>query len=466
MKIALGLNDYLRHREKRDVAVEWDTECLINPHILLCGKSGTGKTHLLRRMIREAAVQGARMHVFDVHGDIHIPGESRVVFSESTRYGYNPLVLNPDPHTGGVRRAINLFIATLNRTSRKLGDRQEAVLRALLSEVYFLNGCYDDNPKSWHKQEIDAVMRKGLIAERRYAELKQYYPCLDDLVSFAERKLKALYIGSEGNGVGARCITALDETNRLTSSLHRLATKLKKSSDDGQVAKREEQIAAAKEKTIVAFSEYVGAIETGRELDEKIRYDSRETLKSVVDRLKNLAAIGLFNPSPPPFDPQGAVWVYDIKHLPEDEQMLFTYFRMEEIFRQRVRVGTQERVREIIVSDEAHKFFGPESDNVYNVIAKEARKFGLGLWCASQSPTHFPEDFLTTVGAKILLGIDAFYWPMACRKLGIDEAVLKFITPHSTAAVHMDRKGELNGRFVGVQLMQERIREVRQAIGA
>lgn len=450
VKMHFGYDDYSRARQGRDVPVVWEADRLINPHILICGKSGTGKTHLLRRMIAPAT-GGVRFHIFDVHSDIRITGESRVVFSEATRYGYNPLVLDTDPHTGGVRRTINRLVRTLNRTSRKLGDRQEAVLRALLQDVYFLNACYDDNPKSWCKKEIDEAGRKTLIDARRYPELKEYYPTLDDLVGFAERKLKAMYLGSEGNGVGNRCVTALEETNRLTASLKRLTGKSARAGDE-EAQGMETRISAAKARALTAFEEYLVSIESGREIDEVIKYDSREVLKSIVDRLKNLNALGIFRPTRPPFDERAAVWVYDIKHLPEDEQALFVHFRMQDIFRRRLAQGVQGEVREIIVSDEASRFFGDEPDNIYNVIVKEARKFGLGLWCASQAPTHFSEDFLTTVGTKILLGIDSYYWQSSCRKLNIEESVLRFITPQKTAAIHMDRKGEVNTRFKGVQL--------------
>lgn len=45
-----------------------------------------------------------QVDIFDYHGDIEIPGAETVLFSEATRYGFNPLVLNTDPHYGGVRR--------------------------------------------------------------------------------------------------------------------------------------------------------------------------------------------------------------------------------------------------------------------------------------------------------------------------------------------------------------------------
>jgi hypothetical protein len=455
MKIDWGISDYFLSRQNKEVPVVWDSDRLINPHILICGKSGTGKTHRLRKMVNALSRQGVRFHIFDVHADIRIPGESRVVFSESSRCGYNPLVLNPDPHSGGVRRTINGLIATLNRTSSKLGDRQAAVLRALLTDIYFLSQIYEDNPRSWVKKEIDEATRKQLMDARRYNELKDYYPTVEDLISFAERKLKALYLGPESNGVGSKCLAAVEETNRGVSQLKRLTGRIQRSREDEEIKRLETQIANAKERAITSFSEYVMSIESGRELEEMIKYDSRETLKSVVDRLKNLSSIGIFRPNPPPFDPDANVWVYDIKSLPKDEQLLFVYFRMEDIFRRRVQAGAVDDVKEIIIVDEANNYFTDEPDNVFNVISKEARKFGLGLWCASQSPTHFSEDFLTTVATKVLLGIDSYFWKMSATKLRCDESVLKFITPQKTCAVYMDRKGEINAKFLGVRLPEE-----------
>jgi DNA helicase HerA-like ATPase len=43
---------------------------------------------------------------------------------------------------------------------------------------------------------------------------------------------------------------------------------------------------------------------------------------------------------------------------------------------------------------------------VGTLMAKEGRKFGLDLICASQSPGHFSDDFVSNAGTKIILGID------------------------------------------------------------
>jgi DNA helicase HerA-like ATPase len=62
------------------------------------------------------------------------------------------------------------------------------------------------------------------------------------------------------------------------------------------------------------------------------------------------------------------------------------------------RSGTE--LRHVIFLDEAHKFFSKDDDDIINVMVREARKFGIGLWCASQNPTDFPDSFLTNVGLR------------------------------------------------------------------
>ena len=112
MRITLGLNDYKLAQLNETEAVYSDTAKVVNPHMLLVGKSGTGKTHTLRRLLSQMmkAEPGVRIHIFDVHGDIHTKEMSSVQFSESTDYGINPLEVYPDPDSGGVRKRIQSFI--------------------------------------------------------------------------------------------------------------------------------------------------------------------------------------------------------------------------------------------------------------------------------------------------------------------------------------------------------------------
>ena len=456
MRVFLGYNDYLRKNKNQEVAVYWEPANIINPHLLMAGKSGTGKTTQLIRFIHEAVASAGekfeRYHNLDVHGDIRIEGESRVEFSGVTRYGYNPLVLDPDPRSGGVNRQINFLINTINKTSRKIMDRQEATLRNILVDLYAFFGINEEDPTTWQRDEMTEAIRDEIWRDRRFNELSRYYPTLRDAIGFAERRLKAMYGGLNGNEAGFRAVGALEQMNSAAQRMQKILVKRDKAFEveEKEKAQKDFEVAAAKYKERV--DEYVTAIETGFEFDNVIKYDSKETLKGVIDRLKNFEAKGIFNANPPPFDPAAKVWSYDLTSLSDEERTLFCMVRAEVIARRRKLGGKVDEIREILGADEAPTLFDDNPDSIYNKIAKELRKFGMALWVLAQTPSDFPEGVITTVGTKILLGIDSYYWTASCKKLNIDEAVLKFITPWKTMAVYMDKAGSTNSRFTNVQL--------------
>jgi hypothetical protein len=76
----------------------------------------------------------------------------------------------------------------------------------------------------------------------------------------------------------------------------------------------------------------------------------------------------------------------------------------------------------------------------------------LGLVCASQSPTHFSEDFFSNVATKIVLGVDQMYWDNMERKMKIESKLLQFIKPFHVIGVQMSNKGEARSRFTMVRV--------------
>lgn len=436
MRIHFGFNAYAKHTQNRLEPVVWDSHQAMNGHILIMGGSGSGKTHTLRNMITSMARSGSglRLHVFDVHGDIEpLPDSCAVKFSEQTGYGYNPLKLSDCIDSGGVRRRIQSFIGALKRTSRPLGSRQEAVLRALLTDLYAANGFYEDKPGSWRLED-------GL--ERKFAKK---YPTLIDACRFTQAKLRCLYLGGD-----TASATQLEQVNRKIQSVYSQLKALGQLSPEA--IKNHDELNKLKRAAINSYQAAVMSLGTGRELDDLLRYDSKDVLRSVYERLDNLHATGVFRPEAPPFDDNATVWRYDVKNLREDEQKLLVYCRLEELFQQAVAAGVQKDIRHIIVLDEAKRFFNDEADNPLNVIAAEGRKFGLALVCASQSPTHFSEEFLANVATKLLLRLDEMYWDSSVRKLKIELKTLKYIVPRKTMAIQMKTSNGDSARFVGVDI--------------
>lgn len=436
MIVPFGIDALEYKRDKKLTPVEWDSLRLINGHCLIAGKSGTGKTHTLRKMIGALQRQSGgklRVHILDAHGDIEIDSASSVKFSESTPYGFNPLEINPDADFGGVRKRVQSFIAALNRTSRKLGTKQEACLRTLLHDIYCANGFHDGRPETWRLD--DGVARKH----------PKKNPTMTDAVRFSQFKLKSMFLGTNN-----RAVNALESLNKKMSQVHARAKSERKASEPGEKERLQKEIEALSGAAVDLFVEHVSNIQTGHEFSDLMRYDSREVLKSVVERLENLEAIGIFKPAAAPFDHSNPIWRYDIRSLSADEKKLFVAFVLERIFHAAIERGVVDDVVEVIVLDEAHLYLDDDPDNITNILAKEARKFGVALWCASQSPTHFTDDFLSNVGAKILLGLDEMYWDGAVRKLKIDKAALEWIQPQRTLVMQLNNKGETRSRFLRV----------------
>lgn len=443
MKTVFGI-DSAFVRKGENVPVIWDSKKVINAHMLLVGKSGTGKTFTLKKIIDQLKSQSnnnIRIRIIDVHGDIDIEGCSSVKFSESSPYGFNPLAINPDPDFGGVRKRIQSFLSALNKTARKLGPKQESVLRNILLDLYAANGFFEKDPDSWSifDKNGNRLLHKGNPKK---------FPTLEDALRYANFKHKAMFLGTSN-----KAVLSLEEVNKKAKQIYLKQKNLHKAHSHEEMEQTKAELKNVGDVAIEAFSNYIQNIETGMELTDLIKYDSIDTIKSVVDRLGNLVSSGIFKNKEPEFNPTSSIWRYDIKALTNlDEKKLFVYFLLEEIFGKRVQAGQQSDVVEMVFLDEANLFFTDEADNIINIISKEARKFGLGLCCASQSPTHFSEDFISNVGTKIILGLDQMFWDGSVRKLKVEQQALEWIVPHQKMVVQINNKAELKNRFVWVLL--------------
>lgn len=432
MKVFLGYHQF-DLRGGKETPIIWDSDKVLTRHILIMGASGSGKTYTLRNIINQIKQQekNIRIHVFDFHDDIDIEGASCVKFSGATNYGFNPLIINPNLDFGGVRNKIQSFITLINRSGRVLGSKQEAVLRNILLDLYQANGFYSNDPKSW-------VLDDGI--KRRFPKK---YPTLQDAVNFSNFKLQSLMLGTNN-----KAMSLLEKLNRSANRMYAKIKKMNKEHDRAEIQKLEEELKQLKEQCIEEYSNYINNIQTGNELSSLIKYDSKDTLKSVVERLENLNNAGIFKDLLPPFDENCSVWRYQIKALRLEEKKMFVNMLLEQIFERRLEIGLKDELVELVVIDEAHMYFSDEPENIINVIAKEARKFGLGLIASSQSPTHFSEDFMTSVATKMIMGIDETFWKGTESKLNLTPKSLNYIIPQKNMLVQIKNKEENRNAFV------------------
>ncbi|RYY74618.1 MAG: DUF87 domain-containing protein [Gammaproteobacteria bacterium] len=478
--------------------VVWEYRKAVNAHMAVLGMSGAGKSFQLRSAISQVlesnAVPGCRIFVYDVHGDLTIDGASDVMFSMQTSYGLNPLKISADPHFGGPRRTIQNFISTMNRCLRVLGVKQESCLRHLLFDVYARHGFTED-PRTWRIEpnakrlvnngsnriyidcpSSDKDALRSLCANARYdttayswwvpsAEyqgavtrwppklIDRTYPTISDVLTYAKYVLHQAFTGAD-----AEAISYLEVANKAAKALRAKKLAVLKSSkaefvDEGL----HESLDKARKKSIDAYTDYVKRIVTGAELNDLLKYNSNDVLVSVIERLESLIAIGVFKDKAPPFDPTKSVWRFDLRALSlKEEKKLFVMFHILQIFQHCVSLGETNELRYILVLDEGHMYTSSNSKgdeaSPIDILANEGRKFGLGLWVASQSPTHFNDDFMTSVGTKVILGIDESFWKSSASKLNLDVKGFEWIRMQKNMIVQIKCKGDSKSNWVCTNL--------------
>lgn len=455
-----GVEEFAAKKQNKIIEVVYKTDALINPHILIAGSTGTGKSHQLRALLERAAVYitpDASIDIFDVHAELDISESSVVKYSMYTGFGFNPLIINPDRHSGGVLNTVNSFISLINKTTVKLGTKQTAALRYLLIDLYEEFGITEDNERSWN-----------LPFNKQ--------PSIQDLIDFIRKKVMTMQFGTDQIASNIQSITRMVSSIRKSqlyqAARQSLAEKgetvhedpeLEPGDDEDSVEAMEKKVDKLNESTLDMFTIFLRGIKSGKELDTFFKYNNKDVLLSLVERLTTINAAGIFNHNPPPF--QSTVRCHEIMSLADEYQKLFVYMRLEAIFREARDRGHTDGIRYIIALDEAHKFFQDDPENIINIIAKEGRKFGIALWCASQSPTHFSEEFLINTACIVLLGIHSSYWDMAVRKLRIKPENLKFTKPKKVVSVKMQLKGATDPQFKNVVLdnyIDEFMAEVRK----
>lgn len=481
MQIPLGFN---AGRNVQNQPVVWDHRKMVNPHICILGMTGAGKSYNLRKVVESLARTNDNpdyhAHVFDVHGDLHFEQSSEVLFSEQTQYGLNPLEISPNPHFGGVRKKTRAFLQILGKTSRTLGEKQEGVLRHLIYDTYSNFGFDMDKPETWtaDKSQTFVPLNDRFYIDVPFAEkedasalgarwdpeqkswwvhLDDYkdgltrwppkhftraHPTINDVLRYAKHINRCTFIGANSEACSKLEIVHKRANNFIRKRLKEYAAK-----GSWQDEKTADEVEKAKVKAIEAFTEYVNSVASGREIDQLLKYDSSDVLASVVNRLENLNAIGIFKTEQPPFDPKAPIWRYNIRALGIQERSMFILFKCQELFEQALQRGETDKIYDTIVIDEAHIVLDDDPDNILNKISLEGRKFGLQLVFVTQSPEHIPKDTMTTMGTKIILGLDEILWKPAINKMNVTLKSLEWIILQKRFLVQMKTIGEAQSQW-------------------
>jgi DNA phosphorothioation-dependent restriction protein DptH len=172
-----------------DEEVFWNPDPLdgvANPHMLILGESGFGKTYAMSCILTELTQQKTPSIVFD-YGQGFTAGSSPNLFTEYAKpieiraslegVAINPLQLFPSDVHGPVNVAQRVA-DTFQRVYPQIGVQQHAILRQAILDVMLDEGITPDSPESWERSlpsfaalqgKLDAYAKNPSHPQRRIA---------------------------------------------------------------------------------------------------------------------------------------------------------------------------------------------------------------------------------------------------------------------------------------------------------
>jgi len=432
---------------KRDAKYAWTPDEETNPHLILCGTSGAGKTFLLRQIITFLQQANKHIHVIDQHGDLEIFGENAMQFGGNQRaYGINPFEFDVNENMGpGSQIPVikNMFRSTYMRS---MGGMQEPILERLVDDVYREKGLNKDDPSTWMIEDV----------REKTPSLLDMYNLVTEIIDYVN------------SGFG--------EFKDVLSTKGKELTKLAGVLDDPKKEKKHdearEKIAILKEELLDLCERYIDHMyldspepEHGIDGEELLsqRVDMKfysqkavlRTLTSIAVYIDSLMQHEAFNPNPPPVRP--GLNRYNLQYMEDSIRPFFVETLLGKIFRavrargeyrqlpDKHKINRGKGVDNYIIIDEFQVLLPRSTQDrenpnlIYNKIALEARKYGLGIIVVSQSPTVFPQKMFTAVNKKVVLKVEANDIPAAKRYLGVEAAMFKHLNRPYTAIISNGR---------------------------
>lgn len=378
----------------------------VNPHMLITGTSGAGKTILLKDIIDYLNTINCNTLVLDFHGDMDTPGENHIEYTaRNTAFGINPFEFEHDLKNGGPLMNVDVIVQMFKKSFwPNMGTLQESVLKDLLRDTYRYKGIIDEDPETWPVDtNIDDL------------------PTMDDLF-----EVYTMIISYISQAEGEKGFTSLLE------EVLKYRSKVLTSESEKTIERYENKIKELQEEYDKQHELFYDFVFAGKGEEVKYvnkhkidfeRYDNKKTrgvLEGLEPYIRAFGESTIFNQSIPKLVP--GVNRFDISGFTNMAKPEFALFFadifIQRVFRRAKMQGTVSlqthgrKVKTYVVIDESRIVLptGKDKSNPYHIlnkIALEARKYGLGLIMGSQSASHFPKELLANFYTKIILKTDS-----------------------------------------------------------
>ena len=405
----------------------YDVLAASNFHVGVIGRSGVGKTYLLRNLAAALARAGATVFVLDAHGDFApLPGlaprqTSRLEF----RYGGDGATINPFALgiSAGARAATRSVVETIRLFNPALGPRQLVELRRLVLALYRAAGW----PLAASGAEDARAQRPPPTLEQLLAQVR------------AERALAA------GRS---------EVPEGLATALTELIAQL----PEPDPQRPEALVEAAEAALEAARPRLAAALAAARRGEAPTRSGSRgqdARLEAIEETLDMMVDTGLFGKDALAVA-RGAVNVFCMRGLHRRDLQVLYHLLLDRVFHYAMR--TCRRLNApvpslVLVVDEAKLAAAGARDPMapLNRIATEGRKYGLALLLGVQKVEHLTDDLLDSMGALFVLPVARSQRDGLARRLHLPKTLLDGLRPRAEALYSFD-----DGHFVPIRVFPPR----------
>jgi DNA helicase HerA-like ATPase len=393
--------------------VFWNYKQEPNPHLMIIGQSGSGKTHLLRKILKHFNKHRIKTFVIDFHGDLHIEEDETFEYTTiNPQYGIGLFEFDTNPKSGGIYNRVDELIKIFeNSFFSSMSALRVAVLKKLFIDCYKRKGYDPNNPETWKKP---------------LSEL----PTIDDVLELLKEIKEAANEYNDKKRAVLHSVSLIELNNLL-----KIAATTPEDKREEFIAKAEDIFENMYLKDLKEIREIddISSIEKRLGIDDFEFYTKKNT-ESALDNLevylKAIKEANIFTKHNPVPSRDKNIYRFNLKHLNDNLMLFVANLIIQRIFT-KLRIAYEYKqnhtndIKFYIVIDESKLVIpNKEKNNDFhyiNRIVSEARKFGLGIILASQRTQHYSEEMLSNIATKIVLRVADNEKPVAKKKLGIKE---------------------------------------------